>query len=506
MSPLSWYGTGKKISLECAGRNQTILTWPVGVIGILPDSYSRIAHCDLQGPGVPEIGGPMLIFSQKATIDVTVEDNIIERAADAGINTGGDSRSWTIRNNLFRSNGGDGIFLASGTNNSVVADNVIIENGKNGIDCNCSDTAIHGNISRHNGIAKGPIDISGILVSGILNGRSANFNSVVGNETSYNNGVGIIIRADLGTFANYNVVSGNVSHDNGADGIDIDGSDLGTWIGNTIVGNTVYHNTRFGIMVDGQNASSIQHTLISSNTSIANGSAGIYLYGSNTTDTLVVHNSAVQNGGVQISNNSTTRTLLAGNKENSSDSSYVIEGDLVANTVTSQGLNPIRLPNSAYIVAQGAGTTSESLLIGLDGANQTIIRGGGGPRSLFIQTSLGAEGASMTDFGLWNFPGGLNIGSGISSDGSGLKHQSVSTGSIHSSSSALVTLAWATPFADANYDPQCSVRDLATGIGGIRIHHIQSFGATGVTVLVVNDDPRLSHVGTLYCLGMHQMK
>ena len=121
---------------------------------------------------------------------------------------------------------------------------------------------------------------------------------------------------------------------------------------------------------------------------------------------------------------------IGGNKENTSDSFYVIKGDLVANTVTPRGSNPIRMPNSQFIEAQNAATNSQVLLLGLDGSNQTVLRGGDGPKSVFIQTFSGAEGASMTDAGLWNFPGGLTVGQGISSDGSGLKHQSVSIGRI----------------------------------------------------------------------------
>jgi parallel beta-helix repeat protein len=513
-SPLTWAGTGKRINLECSGRNQTVLTCPAGAPCINVDSNSRVAHCDLRG--VPPASS--IINGQKTssvTTDVVIEDNVIEQSADQGLNTGGGALRWTIRDNLFENNAGDGIFLASGTSDSVVADNIVVNNGSNGIDCNGSGNTIHGNIVNYNGHGLNKdIDTDGILISGILNGSSANHNSVVGNETNYNGGSGITIRADAGTTANYNIISGNISHDNlsthyGADGISIDGSDLGTWIGNTIVGNTVYHNQRHGIEIDGENATTIQETIISSNITIGNGNTGIIAGNPKVQDTLITHNVAIGNGIGQITDLDTTRVLIAGNKENATDSSYVIKNDLVANnlvanSITSQGINPVRLPNSQYLVAESAGN-SESLLLGLDGSDQTILRGGGGARSLFIQTSSGAEGASMTDFGLWSFPGGLNIGSGISSDGSGLKHQSVSTGRLHPSSSALITLAWATPFADANYDAQCSVRDAATGIAGIRIHHIQSFSPTAVTVLVVND-ARSPHVGTLYCLGMHQAK
>lgn len=508
-APLNWAGTGKKINLECAGRDVTVLTWPAGMRGIIPDSNARIAHCTLRGPNVASVGNSIINSLDTGTTDIVVEDNIIEQSAEAGINTGGGSLRWTIRNNLVRNNTGDGIFLASATSDSVVSENIIIGNRANGVDCNGSGNTIRGNVSKGNGVPGGPIDRDGILISGILNGSSANYNSVVGNETSFNGGSGITIRADLGTYANYNVVSGNVSHDNSGtnqngDGIQVDGSDLGTWTGNTIVGNAVYNNQRFGIEVDGQNATAIATTLISSNTSVGNGNAGIFLNGSRVTDTVVANNLVVSNGSAQIADNGTIRAVIGGNKENTSDSFYVIKGDLVANTLTSQGSNPIRMPNGQYIEAQTAAVNSQAILLGLDGSNQTILRGGGGPKSVFIQTSSGAEGASMTDTGKWNFPGGMSVGRGISSDGSGLKHQSVITPAIGPGSSAVVTLIWATAFADGSYDPQCSVVDSAASTATVRIHHIESFTAKAVMVRIVNDDRILPHSGTLYCLGIHQ--
>jgi hypothetical protein len=444
---LYWAGTGKKINLECESRQDTILTWPLGVSGITPDSYARIAHCDLRGPNIYMPGAELI--NSGGTTDVVVEDNIIEESAEDGLSTGGNSLRWTIRDNLIQNNRGDGIFLASGTSDSIVADNIVIGNAANGIDCNCSDTAIHGNVSKNNGLPGGSIDRNGILVSGILGGASGNHNSVVGNETSFNGGSGITIRADLGTTANYNVISGNVSHDNGGtsqngDGIQVDGSDLGSWTGNTIVGNTSYNNQRFGIEVDGQNATSVEATVISSNISIGNGNTGIMLGGPKAADTLVANNIVVNNVQSQIADNGSTRSVVAGNKENMTDSLFVVRGDLVANVVTSQGSSPVSLPT------------------------------------------------------------GLSIGTGISADGSGLKHQLVQTGVIPSGSPAVVKLIWATPFADGKYDPQCSVVDAGHGTATLSIHNIESFDASSITVLVVNGDVRSPHSGTLYCLGIHQ--
>jgi hypothetical protein len=505
---LNWAGTGKKINLECASRQDTVLMWPAGVIGINLDSYARIAHCDLRGPKVRSLGDSLI--NSGGMTDVVIEDNIIEESAEHGINTGGNSLRWTIRDNLIQNNLADGIFLASGTSDSIVADNVIIGNGFNGIDCNCSGTAIHGNISKSNGVPGGDIDKNGILVSGISNGASANYNSVVGNETSFNGGSGISIRADFGTTANFNVVSGNVSHDNGGtskngDGIQVDGSDMGSWSGNTIVGNSAYNNQRYGIEVDGQNSTFIETTLISSNTTMGNGNTGILFGGPRVADTLVVDNISVNNIIAQINDNGSTRAVVAGNKENTTDSFYLVHGTLVADAIKPITFNPpmIQKGQTIHVLSAGGGPAAPLNRLGLDRTERTIPHRSGGPRRLFSQISSGVARAGKTGAVLSSFPESQNADRQISKDGTGLKHQLVRTGLIQPGSSALIRLNWATAFADGNYDPQCNVADSAQTTAALRIHHLVSIEASSITALIVNDDVGSSHFGTLYCLGVH---
>lgn len=97
----------------------------------------------------------------------------------------------------------------------------------------------------------------------------------------------------------------------------------------------------------------------------------------------------------------------------------------------------------------------------------------------------------------------LSPGTGMPADAGGLKHQSVTTGSINASSSAAVTLTWGTAFADANYTPVCNVLEATASTSTLRLHHIESFLAASVTVRIVNDDGGGAHTGTLYCTGIH---
>jgi hypothetical protein len=98
----------------------------------------------------------------------------------------------------------------------------------------------------------------------------------------------------------------------------------------------------------------------------------------------------------------------------------------------------------------------------------------------------------------------LKVKSGVDASGGGLKHQSVSTGSIAALTYASVTLTWGgDAFADANYTPVCSVKEAATSTSTLRIHHIESFVAGSIVVGIYNEDAGNAHTGTLYCVALH---
>jgi hypothetical protein len=100
--------------------------------------------------------------------------------------------------------------------------------------------------------------------------------------------------------------------------------------------------------------------------------------------------------------------------------------------------------------------------------------------------------------------GKLQLGLGLGVNAGGFKHQSVTTGAVAAATDAAVTLTWTTAFADALYEPQCSLLEATTSTVTLRLHHIESFAAASVVVRVVNDDPANPHTGTLYCTGVHQ--
>jgi hypothetical protein len=94
----------------------------------------------------------------------------------------------------------------------------------------------------------------------------------------------------------------------------------------------------------------------------------------------------------------------------------------------------------------------------------------------------------------------LRIQTGLYQDGSGLKHQAVSTGSIAAGTTANLPMTWTTPFADANYQAICTVQDNTGSLQAIST----SLPATNrVTVFVKNNDTSNAHTGSLACIAIH---
>jgi hypothetical protein len=97
----------------------------------------------------------------------------------------------------------------------------------------------------------------------------------------------------------------------------------------------------------------------------------------------------------------------------------------------------------------------------------------------------------------------LTVTQGVTPDGGGLKHLRASVPSVSAAGALDVAITWATPFADAQYTATCSVVDSAAANGALRVHHLISVTATGVTVRLVNDDVANAHAGSVHCIAMH---
>jgi hypothetical protein len=96
--------------------------------------------------------------------------------------------------------------------------------------------------------------------------------------------------------------------------------------------------------------------------------------------------------------------------------------------------------------------------------------------------------------------GTLSIQSGVYQDGSGLKHQTVSTGNVGPGGTVQVTLQWKTAFGDANYQSVCSVADNSEFL---QVINTSLPAPTQVIAVIKNNDASSAHTGSLACFAIH---
>ncbi len=96
------------------------------------------------------------------------------------------------------------------------------------------------------------------------------------------------------------------------------------------------------------------------------------------------------------------------------------------------------------------------------------------------------------------------ISGGLNDNGSGFKHGSVTTGSIAAGARVSVTLTWTTAFADATYNPTCTVLDSITAgtSQGLVLERLNRVLAASVSATVFNATAA-ALTGTLYCMAVH---
>lgn len=98
--------------------------------------------------------------------------------------------------------------------------------------------------------------------------------------------------------------------------------------------------------------------------------------------------------------------------------------------------------------------------------------------------------------------GRAKFGRGISADGGGVKHARVATGSVASAAAPLITITWATPFADANYTVAASVLEGSATSLSLRVAHVETITAEAVTVRLKNDAAGALS-GTVHVIAVH---
>ena len=96
----------------------------------------------------------------------------------------------------------------------------------------------------------------------------------------------------------------------------------------------------------------------------------------------------------------------------------------------------------------------------------------------------------------------VNIKKGITPDGGGMKHARVTTGSVASAAAPLITITWATPFADDQYTVVASVLDSTSSSLALRVAHVETITASAVTVRLKND-AAVALTGTVHVIAIH---
>jgi len=96
----------------------------------------------------------------------------------------------------------------------------------------------------------------------------------------------------------------------------------------------------------------------------------------------------------------------------------------------------------------------------------------------------------------------LTVSQGVTPNSGGIKHSRITTGSVVGGGSALITVTWPTPFADASYTVVATVVDPTASTSALSVVHIESQVAGSVTVRVQNTAVG-SLTGTLNLIALH---
>lgn len=168
-------------------------------------------------------------------------------------------------------------------------------------------------------------------------------------------------------------------------------------------------------------------------------------------------------------------------------------GAMAVNSLLINGNTLTAAPGTAVITLPATTTT----LIGADTtevlSNKTLAT-----PIISAPTITGGTSTGMTETSNTYVSPVINTGI---AQGTGFKHQRITTGAITASTTTPVTWTWTLPFGDADYTPVCSVTDASNFLAIVR--SLSALTANGFTINVQNTDSANDHTGTLNCIGIH---
>jgi|SRR6185503_7899109 len=418
-------GFSGTISIDGLGSSITTISVPtVGKDGIIATAGQHYRGFKLSGPNTASDG---FIGIDGDADDIEIAYTIIENWGGHCINTAGNSERWSVHHNIIRGCFQDGILVGPAIDDNGRAKNIIESNqflniAYNCVDINGSNNIIKGNQFTGCGQPGGSVDRNAILIQAVQGyGVDANYNTITGNSMSTTAAACISIRGDTGRLASHNIITDNecvgstsVSGTNG-DGVLLDGSIAGTVSFNVISNNRIIGCQRYGLGADATVGANANNTF-SMNT--VTGCAYNFIVGSGVTDLQANMNTFLAATTTNIVD-AGTRTSININKETNADSNVRFYQSVGFGGATlAIGTNPaltgtLRLPNNGIIYHRNAANNADLATLWIDNSNQTTLRGGGGAKTVLIQTSIGSEIASFNNTSL----NGAWAGSQIMADG-----------------------------------------------------------------------------------------
>jgi hypothetical protein len=143
----------------------------------------------------------------------------------------------------------------------------------------------------------------------------------------------------------------------------------------------------------------------------------------------------------------------------------------------------------------GTGINNHGRTLTIAGASLTLTQTGATNVTLPTNGTIVATNSPLTAIE-------LTVSTGVTPDSGGIKHIRTTTGSIAGGASALVTVSWATAFADANYTVVASVLDSTASASSLSIVHIETVAAGSVKIRVQNTSGG-NLTGTLQVMALH---
>ncbi|KKM96110.1 hypothetical protein LCGC14_1181430 [marine sediment metagenome] len=322
------------IHISADNWSATDLPWIQNQTGTWSDPHI------IENVSIDGTGRPFGIFIENSN-DFFIIRNVSVYNTGSGSNDAGisldNTNNGVLTNNNISNNGRNGIYLIN-SNNNIVSGNIANNNNKKGIYLYSSsnNNTISGNTAKYNDF-------------GIYLYSSCNNNTISGNTVT-NNMYGIAVDSN----SNTNTVVGNNATNNDY-GIFLHSND------NNVSRNIANYNTQYGIYL-----SSCSSNIISGNNA-TNNNYGIYIY-SSSNNNISANTATNNNRGIFLNWNSHYNNLLGNNANNNTQYGIYIESSnyakLSGNTANNNVQHGIYLGSSNYDTISG-NTASKNTLRGV---------------------------------------------------------------------------------------------------------------------------------------------